>query len=65
MNVIVDPIALERLFASHREPSESSDVMDVLPTRTPPRHRARRRLWKPPLEPVEAQHVQHSDALVR
>jgi hypothetical protein len=65
VTVDVDPIALERLFASHREPSDAPDVMDILPTRTPPRHRARRRMWKPPLEPVQAQHVQHSDALVR
>jgi hypothetical protein len=56
---------VEQFFAAHREPSDTPDVMVVLQTRTPPRHRARRRQWKPPLEPVQAQHVQDSDALVR
>ena len=59
-----DPMTLERLFASHREPSDAPDVASILPTRTPPRHRARRRQWKPPLEPVQAQHLQNRDALV-
>ncbi len=30
-----------------------------------PRHRARRHVWKPPLEPAEAQHLHYSDTFVR
>lgn len=56
---------VERFFAAHREPSDTPDAMQLLQRRTPPRHRARRRQWKPPLEPVESQHLQHGDALVR
>lgn len=56
---------LERFFAAHREPSDTPVAVRVLQPRTPPRHRARRTQWKPPLEPVEAQHLQHSDAFVR
>jgi hypothetical protein len=61
---------VERFFAAHREPSDTPDVMAVLQRRTPPRHRARRRQWKPPtvspeLQPVEAQHLQHSNTFIR
>jgi hypothetical protein len=61
----LDDLDLERFFAAHREPSDTPDVMQTLRTRTAPKHRARRRQWKPPLEPVQAQHLQDSDALVR
>ena len=61
----VSDLELERFFAAHREPNDTPDAMAVLQRRTPPRHRARRRQWKPPLEPVYAQHLQNSDTLVR
>jgi hypothetical protein len=61
---------LERFFAAHREPSDTPDAMATLRRRTPPRHRARRSRWKPPLvasgsEPVQPQHANHSDTFVR
>lgn len=65
MSAELDDLDLERFFAAHREPSDTPDVMAVMQRRTPPRHRARRAHWKPPLEPVQAQHLQDSDALVR
>ena len=66
----IDPLALERYFAAHREPSDAPDAVAVLRTRTPPRHRARRRQWKPPLaapelQAVQAQHLQDSKTFVR
>jgi hypothetical protein len=61
---------LERFFAAHREPSDTPDAMAMLQRRTPPRHRARRRVWKPPvatsdLQSVQPQHANHSDTFVR
>ena len=56
---------VERFFAAHREPSDTPDAMEVLRGRGAPKHRARRRQWKPPLEPVQAQHLHDSNALVR
>lgn len=66
----VSDLDVERFFAAHREPSDTPDVMAVLRTRTPPKHRARRRQWKPPtvspeLQPVQAQHAYHGDTFVR
>ena len=61
---------VEQFFAAHREPSDTPDVMAVLQRRTPPRHRARRARWKPPLpasdlQAVQAQHLQDSNTFVR
>jgi hypothetical protein len=64
----VSDLELERFFAAHREPSDTPDVVAVLRERSAPRHRARRRRWKPPLaelQAVEPQHVHHSDTFVR
>lgn len=58
-----DDLDVEWFFATHRESSDT--VIRVLEARTAPRHRARRHQWKPPLEPVQAQHLNHSDTFVR
>ncbi len=65
-----DDLDLERFFAAHREPSDTPDMIATLQRRTGPRHRARRRVWKPPvatadLQAVQAQHANHSDTFVR
>lgn len=61
---------LERFFAAHREPSDTPVAVRVLQPRTPPRHRARRRQWKPPLsapelQAIQPQHLHHSNTFVR
>jgi hypothetical protein len=61
----LNDVDVEWFFAAHREPSDTPDAMQVLRDRGAPKHRARRRQWKPPLEPVHAQHVQDGNALVR
>ena len=66
----LDDLELERFFAAHREPSDTPDAMAILASRTGPKHRARRRQWKPPLaapelQSVQAQHLQHSDTFLR
>lgn len=40
------------------------DAAPALRERRLPRHRARRPVWKPDLQPVHAQHLQNSEALV-
>jgi hypothetical protein len=57
-------------FAAHRAvpvpafpDADPQDAVQVR-ARTLPRHRARRRQWKPPLEAVQAQHAYDRDALV-
>jgi len=62
-------------FAAHRAipvpafpDADPQDVVQVLRARTVPRHRARRRQWKPPapdLQSVEPQHAYYSDSFVR
>ncbi len=71
------------LYGAHRAPVDATDPRDgdpqrnvrVLPIRGLPRHRARRRQWKPPqadpslqdsgLQPVHAQHAYDRDTFVR
>ena len=64
-------------FAAHRAipvpafpDADPQDVVQVVRARTVPKHRARRRQWKPPapdsaLESVQPQHAYHSDSFVR
>ena len=66
----VSDLDLERFFAAHREPTDTPDAMQVLRDRGAPKHRARRRQWKPPaaspeLQPVHAQHAHHGDTFIR
>ncbi len=71
----LDAVALERLFAAHREPSDAPDAVAVLQRRTPPRHRARRRALEAAapasersasdLQAIQPQHPQDSDTFVR
>ena len=49
--------------------ADPQDAVQVR-ARTLPRHRARRRQWKPPtvspeLQPVQAQHAYHGDTFIR
>jgi hypothetical protein len=51
---------------AHRDPAAGEmDAVADRPRRPLPRHRARRPHWKPPLEPLHAQHVHDGEALVR
>ena len=65
------------LYGAHRAPVDDASIQDavrVLPVRGLPRHRARRRQWKPPhadlapkteLQPIQAQHAYDRHSLVR
>lgn len=51
-----------------RMPGAHCDELDVMETprvRSVPRHRARRAVWKPPLETTHPQHAYDRDALLR
>ena len=68
---------LDLSFGAHRAALTSAfpgadpqDAVRVRRARTLPRHRARRRQWKPPvtesgLEAVQPQHAYHSNSFVR
>lgn len=63
-----DVARLGRILATHREPSQAQDAVAILRSRTPPRHRARRRLSRPPvveLEAVQPQHAYDGNTLLR
>lgn len=72
-----DDAFLESLFGSHRAPTvpaypdaDPQDAVGAVQARGLPRHRARRRQWKPPapdpaLQTVQAQHVYDRDTFVR
>jgi len=52
-------------FGAHRDPvTDTQDAVQTPRARSLPRHRARRREWKPPLETVQPQHAYDRNALV-